>query len=377
MRRPAGTILKYLEYDYACVCTYTHVRRYRRLTIYVSGKHFGVRSLRRYTITTLLTAIRGKGAGRGECDTAMPPSTDRRMVERRGTGTSSVMRQAVQMSKVKANRVVFKSLPSFCSNDLVEGSWWMVWASLVSAAIACVPLADIHMHFFDVPKNTELAAFSQSSTWILAIVMGVFFTLGSFAFVRAFDDPPVPPLFSWRHFGTDELLGAWLTFLGSTPAIFFCLVFVVEDPTDIVYWGGFVASILFNLGAALFVYTCYGHESTVVWKPYTYLCTKALVGNRPCILNHVANDWLAACWFFLFCSVLWALGSIVYICIARNERQDFIYAASLADAVLFVIGSAYFVAGSYPMQGTASSNVHVMEEDYVDTSIIAPMHSGT
>lgn len=287
------------------------------------------------------------------------------------------MRQNVQMSKVKANRVVFQCLPSFCSNDLVEGSWWMVWASLLSAAIACVPLADIHLRFFYAPKDTQLAAFSESSTWILAIFMGLFFTLGAMAFVRAFDDPPVPPLFSWRHFGTDELLGAWLTFFGCMPAIFYCVIFVADDPTDIVYWGGFIASVLFNLGAALFVYTCYGHENSgeTVWKPYTYLCLKSLVGDRPYILKHVANDWLAACWFFFFCSVLWAIGSIVYICIARNERQDFIYAASLADALLFTIGSAYFVAGSYPIQGTANAKKRVQDEDYVDTTIIAPMHN--
>lgn len=43
---------------------------------------------------------------------------------------------------------------------------------------------------FDEPEHTSLDVIANASTWVLLIIMGVAYTVGSFAFVRAFDDPP-------------------------------------------------------------------------------------------------------------------------------------------------------------------------------------------
>jgi hypothetical protein len=113
------------------------------------------------------------------------------------------------------------------------------------------------MHFFHVPTGTQVEAFGDSATWILIIIMGMLFTLGAFGFVRAFDDPPKPPLFTWRHVNTDELLGAWLTFLACIPAILYCLVFLYYDNRNYFYWGAFIGTMFFTIAALFFVLACY------------------------------------------------------------------------------------------------------------------------
>lgn len=72
----------------------------------------------------------------------------------------------------------FSWLPVYCENDMVHGSWWMVWGSLVSAIIPCIPLADLHLHFFVIPEETQIRGFDFDVTWIMLILMGIFFTIG-------------------------------------------------------------------------------------------------------------------------------------------------------------------------------------------------------
>ena len=63
----------------------------------------------------------------------------------------------------------------------------------------------------NVPTNENAACYG------LLIFVGLMYTIGSYAFVLASRDPPVPALFSgnkkgwpyFYHFHTDELLGTW------------------------------------------------------------------------------------------------------------------------------------------------------------------------
>lgn len=129
-------------------------------------------------------------------------------------------------------RYVFKWLPKICHNDLVEGAWWFVWGSLTSALIALITLMDVlGVKMFNENNVTSLNAFSNASTWILLFVCAMFFTVGSFGYVRAFSTPPKPPLFKWRHFATDELFGSWMNFFALIPCIFYCVVYVVNEPS--------------------------------------------------------------------------------------------------------------------------------------------------
>ena len=140
----------------------------------------------------------------------------------------------------------------------------------------------------------------------LLIVSAFFFTLGSFAFARsfflynffifdffyafrAFEEPSLQvssllltlyatcliaittlcfyvcmflsiyqPLFpGFKHLASDELMGAWSFLLGTIPAVPYTLVFWIYDPTNVIYLGAFVMSIVFVIATYLFVLGCY------------------------------------------------------------------------------------------------------------------------
>jgi hypothetical protein len=255
-----------------------------------------------------------------------------------------------EKNQIIARRGAFRNLPVYCANDIVHGSWWYVWGSFIATLIPIIPLADIHSGFFNVTEDTELPVFNDSATWVLLILSGLFYTVGSFAFVRAFRNPPPRPIFKWHHLSTDELLGAWLYFLAAVPAIPYSLVFLDQDPKDETNWGLFLASILFVGVSGGFVYTCYPMqlERFGTMQPVLYPRMCRWLGENHWSLRHVVTDWLAMTWFFFFSTLMWFLGSLFFLCSSRNERQFYIWSTSFIDAFVFLVGSAYFIAGSYP-----------------------------
>jgi hypothetical protein len=136
----------------------------------------------------------------------------------------------------------------------------MVWGSLLTAAFAMVPLIQDYESFYH-QHDDLLPSVDFKVTWSLLVISGIAFTFGSLAFVRAFEEPPKQPLFhQYRHFQTDELLGAWLFLLGTLPAIPYTLVYFSLYPT-FTYFGSLVGSIVFVAGTSLFVYSCYPSPS--------------------------------------------------------------------------------------------------------------------
>ena len=132
-----------------------------------------------------------------------------------------------KIARIRNTRGAFLWLPVRYENDLIHGSWWFVWGSLISTLIPVIPLIDIHLKFFHEPENTVLSAFANSSTWIFLIISGIFTTMGSWVFIRAFEHPPPEPFFpNIHHLCTDELLGAWL-FLGIIIIIIIIIVIII------------------------------------------------------------------------------------------------------------------------------------------------------
>lgn len=153
-------------------------------------------------------------------------------------------------------RGAFRWLPVLCSNDLVHGSWWMVWGSLGCALFAVVPLIQQYLVFYS-QHDDLLPSVDFDLTWALLIFSGFFFTLGSLAFVRAFEEPPKRALFYWyKHLQSDELLGAWLFLLGTVPSVPYTLVFFLIKPS-FTYLGALSSSGVFVVGTVLFVMACY------------------------------------------------------------------------------------------------------------------------
>lgn len=76
-----------------------------------------------------------------------------------------------------------------------------------------------------------------------------------------------------------------------------------------------------------------------------------LLGPQLWIVKHLANDWLAGTWFFLWANAIVAFASMIILFISfglGDSSQIFIWLSGTASAVLFLVGSAYFVSGSYP-----------------------------
>eukprot|EP01041_Mallomonas_annulata_P007825 gene7825-16001_t len=250
--------------------------------------------------------------------------------------------------KILVARGAFKWLPVLCSNDLVHGSWWFVWGSVFGTILSIFPLCSEYIPLFRATDKT-LPMLELPSTWGLLIASGAFFTLGSLAFVRAFEDPPLEPLFkSCKHLATDELLGAWLYLLGTIPAVPYATVFICKDPSQSIYWGALVASIVFVVCTSIFVVVSYPSAKALL-EPMIQPMMQRMCGNGNAdwIHHHLATDWLAATWFFLCATLLWALSSVILLWIdyaLKNGEEVYVWGSSFLDAILFLIGCVYFVA---------------------------------
>lgn len=159
-------------------------------------------------------------------------------------------------------RGAFKWLPVLFSNDLVHGSWWFVVGSFVSMVIAIVPIVQNYYQLY--PQHDDaLPRLDHDATWSLLIVCGFFYTVGSWAFVRAFEEPPKLPLFHFnKHFQTDELLGAWLFLVGTLPSVPYALVYFSIHPT-FPYMVLILLACTGVLACVLFVLACYPNPNKV------------------------------------------------------------------------------------------------------------------
>ncbi len=78
-----------------------------------------------------------------------------------------------------------------------------------------------------------------------------------------------------------------------------------------------------------------------------------MLGENHWILRHVTNDWLASCWVFFYGGLLSTV--LCYLALffqTENDRQLYVWITGFINSAMFLIGSAYFVAGSYPRDET-------------------------
>lgn len=176
------------------------------------------------------------------------------IILRRADGTP-MTRQEVIIHR----RGYFLWMPVLFSNDLVHGSWWFTFGSLLTALFAIYPLVHFHGDTYSQEDDT-LPSADFEATWAILIICGTLFTAGSLAFVRAFEEPPRQPLFhNYKHFQSDELLGAWLFLGGTVPSIPYMLIYFLLSPSAF-YFFGLCAAIAFSYGTYLFVASCYPND---------------------------------------------------------------------------------------------------------------------
>lgn len=172
-------------------------------------------------------------------------------------------------------RGALKWLPVLCSNDLVHGSWyefipntfwlsfeffphfrWFAIGSFFMAIFGIYPLVHNSLGLYDSTDDL-MPASDFTITWVMVIISGIFFTLGSAAFVHGFEEPPRRAIFyNYKHLQTDELLASWMFLWGVVPGIPYMLVFFAVDPSPI-YFFGLIGAVVFVLASALSVASCY------------------------------------------------------------------------------------------------------------------------
>ena len=162
--------------------------------------------------------------------------------------------------------------------------------------IPIIPLLDITTNgkiFTHHNDQEDIEGINLSETWILLILSGVLFWFGSICFIRSFEYPAIEPVckgfpFKCVHFSTDDLLGAYSFYIGALLIFPVSVIYIAADPTELTYWAAFIASLLFLVGSAFFVYCCY---PTQYREPYFYPIIVKCFGRRDCFDIHCCNDW--------------------------------------------------------------------------------------
>eukprot|EP01038_Epipyxis_sp_PR26KG_P013674 gene13674-18349_t len=251
-----------------------------------------------------------------------------------------------------AKRGALKFLPVLFGNDLIHGAWWLVFGSIMFTLSSAIVLYNSYFDNTFGEDDSLLNIFQYRASWLLLMISGFFFTLGSLAYVRALhEDPPMRPLFKCYHFSNDELVGSWMFFVATLPLIPYSLLYISASHEGIVYLGMLVGSIFVILGTLLFVRASYPSEKRSSYVlPITIVLFWCCCSER-WLKIHLANDWLAGWWVVLWASTFAVIATVFLFLVALAEQQYllvFIFATGLVENIAFMIGSAYFVAGSYP-----------------------------
>ena len=103
-------------------------------------------------------------------------------------------------------------LPVYFDNDLIHGSWWFVIGSILIIFFSIITLYNSYHNYDPLGEDdSHLSNQRYQAIWWCTLISGIFFTLGSLAFVRAmYETPPMRPLFpKMYHISSDELLGEY------------------------------------------------------------------------------------------------------------------------------------------------------------------------
>jgi drug/metabolite transporter (DMT)-like permease len=284
-----------------------------------------------------------------------------------GRDTDGIARESEYIAptydQIVARRGAMKWLPSHpCNNDLVYGMWWFVWGSVLATIMPAIPLATYEEMHPDSVHNSNLDEESHLITYVLLMVVGLFYSVGSYALKRAVNEPPQKPIFGQCfspncHFGTDELFGSWCFLIGTVAALPIVCVMSALDPSAVQYYIA-ILFLLFACGiCAVFCYSCYPSRIASrkeILKPLLqrYGCMICCCASDGCPFErHFANDVLISAWLFLLgCLFITILSALLFVwAIATGDANAmFDFGIGTFDMLLFVVGSAYFVAGAYP-----------------------------
>ena len=127
--------------------------------------------------------------------------------------------------------------------------------SILATLIPCFPLISIYESFWS--ESSSLSKGFNTAAYCLIIIMGVFYTIGSFAFMRHVEEDRPKPLFSCSLFISDELLGMWMFTLGTLPSVPVMSIYVAYNSANGAYKLALILCVLFTLGTLLLTISLY------------------------------------------------------------------------------------------------------------------------
>ena len=263
--------------------------------------------------------------------------------------------------RIRNRRGCLRWLPVFFANDLLHGSYWFLWGSIFAMVIPIIPLVALYEELWE--NHEAFYPKKYTAVYTLLVVIGIFYTIGSYFFLRVFKEPAVPPLLpcSAMMFSTDEILGAWMFFIGTAPSIPIVSLYVYEEPHSSTFILALAISVFATFSMGLFVYLTIpiaGHVHKIA-PTHKLDFIKVCCCNSDCFNKHLENDWLIAAWIFLFFSifsVIISIGKLIDSVHKNEDRGVYDWSTGLVNCIMFTIGSAYFVAGSYPYEPTEGNN---------------------
>jgi hypothetical protein len=272
----------------------------------------------------------------------------------------------------RSRRGVFRWMHVACSNDLVYGSWYYFWGSVLCIVIPLFPLAMIYEEVWTVDDyehkhhQSTLPVAERTGVYSLLVLLGILYTVGSYAFLCSVETPRPAALFAgWHHLGNDEQFGMWCIFWGTVPCIPIMALYVAFNRTWVLYWFALAMSTFFTVLIAYAVYVCYPKKGeTSSGAHWVYAFFPCLLREeylaplvRPCLpgslKRHAVTDWLLLNWIMLWGCIaidLICLALLCYAIKAEDNTAIFDWGTGLLDMLLFTAGGMYFVAGSYPSE---------------------------
>lgn len=271
-----------------------------------------------------------------------------------------------QNAKIIANRGYFHSLPVRCGSDLEHGAIWYLYGSILTILIPIFPLISIFENHAFWENDSIVPFVAHAVVYCLLIWIGICYSVGSALFIRTVRQD-TEPLFLWKHIATDELHAMWWFYFGTLPTVPICAVYVFFNKYSAQYWIAFVVSFIATIVVHFGVFMTYPSGEDEGRAPITGSSVIApLFQKYICCCSsfhrHMSNDWLLVSWIFLIGSLfamVMEFGMFIHACRESDNRSMFDYSTGFVDMLLFAIGSAYFVAGSYDKEEPKKSRGEV------------------